>query len=262
MPSISAVSFVYQEEKDIEACLSELKPFVDEILIVDMDSTDKTAELAYRYTMDIFRKPHLICGDQYKEFLANRAKGDWILWFYPDERFSNKFLSEMKSFCESDKFDAYAVMRHEYRDGIRLMPHGTSPSPNYQNRLHRKGQGIFYTELVHAELHGRARSCYLPEDYYMEHRKTDVAQDFDGIRTYAEMAHLLWKFRDTKVEPYKTFLDSYRRVISESEAKNSDGSRNVSPAEEHWYHWWKHKDESRIPLIEWKLKTSEDSCNG
>jgi glycosyltransferase involved in cell wall biosynthesis len=252
---ISAVSFIYNEAENIKECLASLAPHVDQILLVDMDSTDGTLELAYEYTKDIYRKPHLVCGDQYKEFLTYHSKHDWLLWFYPDERFGEKSLAELRALTEKPQFDAYAFMRHEYRDGIRLMPHGTNESPNYQNRLHRKGRGIFYTELVHAELHGRFNPCYLPEEYFMEHRKTDVGQEFDNYRTYVEMKHLLWKYRDTKCQPYRDFCDSYRRIISESEAKNDDGSRNVHPAEELWWEWWIHKDKSRVPIGEftdWK----------
>lgn len=251
MGTVTAVSFIYNEKENIRECLENITPHVDQTLLIDMDSTDGTLEIAYEFTKDVYRKPHLVCGDQYKEFLAYNAKSDWLLWFYPDERFGPKFLAEIKKLTDNPTFDAYALMRHEYRDGTRLMPHGTNESPNFQNRLHRRGKGIFYTELVHAELHGRFNPCYLPEDYFMEHRKTDVAQEFDNYRTYVEMKHLLWKYRDTKIQPYKEFCDSYRRIISESEAKNNDGSRNVHPAEEHWFHWWNHKNDKRVPLVEW-----------
>lgn len=248
MQTITAVSFVHNEAENIRECLETLAPAVDQVLIVDMDSTDGTSEIVYEYTKDVFRKPHLPCGDQYKEFLAYNAKGDWLLWFYPDERFGPKFLEDIKKLIHTENFDAYAVMRHEYRDGIRLMPHGTSASPNYQNRLHRKGNGIYYTELVHAELHGKFRPCYLPEEFFMEHRKTNCAQEFDNWRTYVEMKHLLWKYRDTRVQPYKEYCDSYRRIISESEAKNADGSRMVHPAEELWWKWWVYKDHERMDI--------------
>lgn len=248
MAGISAVSFVYNEEGDIRECLENIRPHVDEILLVDMDSSDKTAEVAYDFTKEIYRMPHLVCGDYYKQFLAYTAKGDWLLWFYPDERFSADFFSKIREFAESDKFDAYALMRHEYRDGIRLMPHGTNESPNYQSRFHRRGQGIFYTELVHAELHGRFRPCPLPPEYYMEHRKTNVSQEFDNYRTYVEMKHLLWKYRDTKIEPYRMYCDSYRQIIRESEAKNKDGSRMVHPAEELWWRWWDFKNSERMDI--------------
>lgn len=246
MQTVTAVSFIYNESENIKACLENIAPHVDQILLVDMDSTDGTLEMAYGFTKDIYRKPHLICGDQYKEFLAYNAKSDWLLWFYPDERFSDKFLQDIKKLAEKLEFDAYALMRHEYRDGTRLMPHGTIESPNYQNRFHRRGKGIFYTELVHAEIHGRFSPCYLPEEYFMEHRKTDVAQEFDNYRTYCEMKHLIWKYRDTKVEPYKTFVESYKRIIRESEVKNSDGSRMRHPAEELWWKWWDFKDSKRM----------------
>ena len=246
MPKISAISFVYNEEAQIRGALENLSPHVDEIILVDMDSTDRTAEIAYRFTKEIYKKPHLICGDYYKNFLAYVARGDWLLWFYPDERFSEKFLTEMRKLTESTEWDAYAAMRHEYMDGVRLMPHGTDQSPNYQNRLHRKGQGIFYTELVHAELHGRFRACYLPAEFHMEHHKTTTDQEFDNYRTYVEMKHLLWKYRETKIEPYKTYCDSYRQIIHDSEVKNEDGTRGRHLAEELWWEWTKHKDTPRL----------------
>lgn len=251
---ISAVSFVYNESSCIAECLENISPFMDEILIVDMESTDKTAEIAYRYTKEIYKRPHLPCGDQYKDFLAHTAKGDWLLWFYPDERFSQASLEKMRELAESENYDAYAFMRHEYRDGTRLMPHGTPESPNFQNRLHRRGKGIFYTELVHAELHGRFRSCALPPELFMEHRKEDVSQEFDNWRTYVEMKHLIWKYRDTKIYPYKEYLDSYRQIIRESEAKNFSGERLIHPAEEFWERWFKFKDERRLSLNEFKNK--------
>lgn len=255
MSRITACSFVYNEEKDIKECLENIAPHVDEILLVDMDSTDGTAEIAYDFTKEIYKMPHLVCGDQYKQFLSYTAKGDWLLWFYPDERFGDSFLKKMHEFSDSDKYDAYVVMRHEYRDGTRLMPHGTDESPNFQNRFHRRGNGIFYTELVHAELHGRYRACYLPSEYFMEHRKTDISQEFDNYRTYIEMKNLLWKYRETKIQPYKTFCDSYRHIIRESEAKNNDGSRLRHPAEEFWWKWWPYKDANRIQNDTWAKET-------
>ena len=97
---ITACSFIYNEKDSIKECLENISSYVDQILLVDMDSTDGTFEIAYDFTKNIYRKPHLPCGDQYKEFLAYNARGDWLLWFYPDERFSQKFLSEMKKLSE------------------------------------------------------------------------------------------------------------------------------------------------------------------
>ena len=249
---ISAVSFVYNEQDSIRGAMENLRPYVDEIVIVEMSSTDRTLEIAYEYTREIYRKPHLICGDFYKEFLAYTANGDWLLWFYPDERFNKRFLEGMRELAASDKYDAYAIMRHEYRDGIRLPAYGTPADPNYQNRFHRKGKGIFYTELVHAQLHGKFTSCDLPEEYWMEHHKKVADQEFDNFRLYAEYKHLIWKYRDTTVQPYKQYVDSYRQIVAESEDKNRKGERMCHPAEELWWRWWEFAGDSRKTLEEWK----------
>lgn len=257
MPKISAVTFAYNEADKIGTCLKRLKPYVDEIMICDLESTDGTMEAAMDFTKQVYRVPHLVCGDFYKQWLAFNASGDWLLWFYPDELFGEHFLKDMDFLAKTADYDAYSLMRHEYRDDVRLMPHGTPEGPNYQNRFHRKGRGIFYTELVHAELHGKYRHCPLPPEYFMEHRKTWPDQEFDNYRLYVEMHHLLWKYRDTKLEPYRTYLKSYRQIISESEAKNADGSRMVHPAEEIWFRWWDFKDAERIPIWKWATVKKE-----
>jgi len=259
---ISAVSFVYNEQDNIRQCLESLKDYVDEILLVEMCSTDKTLSIAYEFTREIYRKPHLICGDAYKEFLHYKSKGDWLLWFYPDEIFNPKFLTSLRTLIESDKYDAYALMRHEYRDGYKLPEYGNLNNPNYQNRLHRKCEKIFYTELVHAEIHGSYETCYLPEEYWMEHHKKVADQEFDNFRLYAEYKHLIWKYRDTKVEPYQSYVRSYNKIISESEDKNRTGERMMHPAEERWWEWWKYSGDTRKTLEEWKTFLDNNPPDG
>lgn len=234
---LSALSFVYNEEEHIENSLKALRPHVNEILIVDLESTDKTREIAEKYVDKIYVRPYLLCGDQYKMFLREQSAGDWILWFYPDELWIQKTAEALKKIIQTDKYDAFAFMRQEYMDGIRLMPHGTTQSPNYQNRLHRKCDKIFYTELVHAEIHGSYHTCPMPPEYHFEHYKSSKSQEFDNVRLYIWYKYLVWLYGDTQVEPYKTYVESYRKIISDSEAKIVSGERRKHPAEEEWWKW-------------------------
>ena len=50
---ISAVIHTYNEEKNIERCLAALT-FTDEVIVVDMGSTDKTCQIATNYHAKIF----------------------------------------------------------------------------------------------------------------------------------------------------------------------------------------------------------------
>ena len=246
---ISAVTFCYNEEETMDRCLAALRPYVDEIIIADLESTDKTHEIAEKYADKIFMKPWVICGDQYKMFLRSQASGDWLLWFYPDEIYPEKTAAALKIIVDDEKFNSFSIMRQEIMDGVQLcvapgVPHGTSASPNYQNRLHKKCPEIFYTELVHAEIHGKFYTCPLPEDLFMEHHKSSKAQEFDNVRLYIWYKYLVWKYGDTKVEPYREYVESYRKIIRDSEAKNDTGERRIHPAEEEW---WKWRD---YPLVE------------
>lgn len=48
MNKLSGVVVSYNEEKYIETCIQSMKKVVDEIIVVDSFSTDKTVEIAKR----------------------------------------------------------------------------------------------------------------------------------------------------------------------------------------------------------------------
>ncbi len=54
MITVSVCMIVKNEEKNLERCLNSLKGFYDELIIVDTGSTDKTKEIAGRYTDKIY----------------------------------------------------------------------------------------------------------------------------------------------------------------------------------------------------------------
>ena len=47
--TLSACMIVKNEEKDLERCLKSVRPHVDELVIVDTGSTDRTVEIAEYY---------------------------------------------------------------------------------------------------------------------------------------------------------------------------------------------------------------------
>lgn len=258
--NITIVSFVYNEEKNIDAWLSQLKPHVNDIVIFDLESTDNTFELCKKYTDKIYRRPYLLCGDSYKIELHSMCKSDWILWTYPDERFSEAFLSALPKLLSSDKWNSYSLMRHEYLDdvrvcyksGDRILAFGTPESPNYQCRLHKNDNRIFYTELVHFEIAGDYTICPLPPEYYMEHLKSSSSQEFDNIRLYLLYKQLIWKYENTVIQPYKKYIDSYKQIIKDSEAKNLSGERLIHLSEEFWWVYKKYANTKRITKDEFK----------
>mgnify|MGYP001563697226 CR=1 FL=1 len=262
---ISALSFVFQEAHVIEVALQQLRPYVEEIIIVDQQSPDGTADIARKYDVKVHTRPRLICGDGYREFLRHQATQPWILWFYPDERFVHSSVKEgedpeatLKSFealTKIDKYSCFSFMRHEFMDGVELPFERFYP--NYQTRLIRNLPEIQYPDLVHFNMwgHNPPSVCNLPPELYMEHHKTSESQSFDNWRLYVSYKELLHKYRNTDIEPYKVYLDSYKDIILKSEEKNLLGERLILLQEEFWWEWWKYESEERLTLQQFKERT-------
>lgn len=87
MPKISACIISYNEEDKIEDCLRSLDGVVDEIVVVDSLSTDRTRDIARAYTDRVFEQAFLGHVQQ-KGLAVEKASHDWILSLDCDERLS------------------------------------------------------------------------------------------------------------------------------------------------------------------------------
>ena len=81
---ISVKINVYNEEANIVA-LCENLAWLDEIVICDSYSNDRTVELAKQYTDKIFYREFRGYKDKH-EYSDSMTTGDWILWMDADER--------------------------------------------------------------------------------------------------------------------------------------------------------------------------------
>ena len=104
MSKVSAVISAFNEEKNIERCLKSLAAFADEIIVVDNSSTDKTSEIAKKYTKLIFTQkndPNLI--DLQKNFGFGKASSEWILSIDADEEVSPELAEEIMQVLKNHK---------------------------------------------------------------------------------------------------------------------------------------------------------------
>lgn len=85
-PRISAIVQTYNEERNIGLCLKALKDF-DEILVVDMESTDRTVEIAKAAGARVIvkeRGTHTLV-EAYRDFAIHAATHDWVMVVDADE---------------------------------------------------------------------------------------------------------------------------------------------------------------------------------
>lgn len=110
---ISAVVLARNEEKDIEDCLKSLS-WADEVIIVDDHSTDKTVQIAKKYTNRILTRSLDEDFASQRNFGLEKAKGEWVLFIDPDERIDKKLVSEIKEAIEENRFDGLCFKRQDY----------------------------------------------------------------------------------------------------------------------------------------------------
>lgn len=133
--NLSALLLVKNEEEMIKACLVQLK-FADEIVVLDQNSTDKTCEIAGKYTKKIYRTNEKSFANN-RNYLLNLAKSKWVLYLDADERLPPETRQMILSQIKKTNGDtAYYFPRKNFILG-KWLRHG-GWWPDYTPRLFLK----------------------------------------------------------------------------------------------------------------------------
>ncbi len=149
-PRVSAVLITRNEEANLPACLDSLK-WVDEIVVVDSASTDRTREIARDAGANVFDHTDWPGFGPQKNRAIAQATGDWVLSIDADERVSPELAAEIRRVvATADAANGYALPRLSSYCG-RYMRH-SGWWPDYVPRLFRRGRARFSDDLVHERL--------------------------------------------------------------------------------------------------------------
>jgi glycosyltransferase involved in cell wall biosynthesis len=83
--NLSFVAIVKNEAQNLDRCLASVKPYVDELIVVDTGSTDETIAIAQQYGAKV---SHFEWCDDFalaRNYACSLASGDWILTLDADE---------------------------------------------------------------------------------------------------------------------------------------------------------------------------------
>jgi glycosyltransferase involved in cell wall biosynthesis len=147
---ISAVIITKNEEAMLPECLRSLG-WVDEIVVVDSGSTDRTVEIAAQHGARVSRFDDWPGFGPQKNRALELATGDWVFSIDADERVSRELAAEIRAVAGgAGGHSAYAVPRLSSYCG-RYMRH-SGWWPDYVTRLFRRGSARFSDDLVHERL--------------------------------------------------------------------------------------------------------------
>lgn len=145
---ISLCMIVKNEENTLSRCLNNIRDKVDEIIIVDTGSNDRTKEIAKKYTNEIF--DFKWCDDfaKARNFSISKAKNDWILVLDADEEvteFNNEAINE---FTNTDKKIVGRINRINTFDDADGKKRLFERVNRVFNRKYFKYEGIIHEQVV------------------------------------------------------------------------------------------------------------------
>ena len=186
MNKLSVVISAYNEERNIKDCLESVRRLADEIIVVDNSSTDRTGEIARKYTKKVFEQkndPKNI--DLQKNFGFSKATGDWILSLDADERLTPELTKEIKGkIGNSPPLAGYWIPRKNIIFGKWIQ--NDMWWPDYQLKLFKKGKGKFWKNDVHKALVLEGGSGKLTNPL-VHHNYVSIHQYIQKLNNYTDI---------------------------------------------------------------------------
>jgi glycosyltransferase involved in cell wall biosynthesis len=185
-PSLACVVITKNEETNIQECLASVM-WATERIVVDAESTDRTADLARADGAKVFVRPWPGFGAQ-KNYGIDQVSSEWILIVDADERVPDPLQKEIISRIGAWKIGdpvAYEIPRKNYFYGRWVRYAGVYP--DYQIRLFQRGSARYNNVPVHENLivQGSIGKLTIPFEHYTERRIRDHFRKFGLYTTLA-----------------------------------------------------------------------------
>lgn len=211
---VSVVVSAYNEEKKIADCLDSVKDVASEIILINNSSTDRTVEVAKKYTDKILTRQNNTMLNINKNYGFTQAKGSWILNLDADERLTPELAREIAKLREDTTIEGYFIPRKNILFG-KWMQHSIW-WPDYQLRLFRNGKGRFPEKHVHEyiEVTGQTEKLVNPMTHLNYESVSQFIYKLEKIYTESEVENILGKgtklqWYDALRMPFGDFLKTY-----------------------------------------------------
>ena len=143
-PMISACMIVRNEEEYLPRCLSSIRSLVDELIIVDTGSTDRTVAIAESCGAKVYHHKWENDFSKARNTSIGYTTGDWIFIIDADEELEPQDLSFLKQTLYETQFKAVSISVYNFSRQDAMY---TSFLPSI--RLFRREIGAYYEGIVH-----------------------------------------------------------------------------------------------------------------
>jgi glycosyltransferase involved in cell wall biosynthesis len=174
MTKLSLCMIVKDEESRLAKCLKSAKNLVNEIIVVDTGSTDKTIEIAQSFAARVENYEWTHDFSAARNEALKYATGDWILVLDADEVLSPKIIPQIREVMNMDDYILINLVRQEI---------GAQQSPySLVSRLFRRHPHITFARPYHAIVDDSISEILRQETDWQIGHLTEVAILHDGYQ--------------------------------------------------------------------------------
>ncbi len=188
--TISACMMVRNEEELLPGCLDSIRDWVDEIIVVDTGSNDKTVEIARTYGAKLFHQQWENDFSKHRNYSVEQAASDWVFIIDADERMTEENVPALLEILDDGESQIVSLAVFNRFKGT---DHQVTCSNSV--RLWRRELNLHYEGIVHNALclpkgipvtHTRIRLEHLGYDLDEEKMAAKFERTMKLLRKQAE----------------------------------------------------------------------------
>jgi glycosyltransferase involved in cell wall biosynthesis len=189
MTKITALIITLNEEKHIGACIDSVKGVVNEVLVVNSFSTDKTKMIAEAQGAKVIEYDFLGFGPQ-RNLGAGYASNDLILVLDADERLSEELKRTIVSVKANPTAAAYSFNRLSFIGTRPVRSAGWYPDTHV--RLYDRRKAKWNERQVHEDVEVNGDVKFLSGDL-LHYSYEDMTQVKEKSTRYAKLGSIVYK---------------------------------------------------------------------
>jgi GT2 family glycosyltransferase/SAM-dependent methyltransferase/Tfp pilus assembly protein PilF len=231
--TLSLCMIVKNEEKNLARCLKSVRDVVDEMIVVDTGSTDKTMDIARSFGARIFEFPWTGDFSAARNVSLEKATGDWIFVLDADEVISARDFDELRALIRKSSSSpaAYSIFTRNYTRNVSVI--GWSPNSGQcpeeagagwatsaKVRLFKRRKDVFFSNPVHEMVEDSLRKAKIPfhpcKIVVHHYGKLDLIRDSQKGEDYYLLGKMKYESDPTNVK-YINELAKQAQVLNKYE---------------------------------------------
>jgi glycosyltransferase involved in cell wall biosynthesis/tetratricopeptide (TPR) repeat protein len=204
-PTISLCLIARDEERCLRECLESIRPYVDEMVVVDTGSSDRTREIAREWGARVFEFPW--CDDfaAARNASLDQARGDWIFWMDADDVISPECGRQLRELVAQ-----YANRDVAFQMPVQILPKPGQFSPQRTDhvKLFPNRADLRFEHRIHEQILPSVRRAGLQliySDLYVVHRNYDTSEAGQQKKRLRDFRLLELDLKDRPDHPFVLF---------------------------------------------------------